>query len=126
MNQDKRPSYKNAPDLGRFLGCDKQFKSAVNLTAIANLQNQDAHHTILDVGNDSVVAHAVLPKLSQLGALECFANTARVIKLRNALTQERHDALGYGLIKLGQLFERRVFKLNPPSQGCAPHRPENG
>lgn len=108
------------------VGIDKQLKSAIDLSPITHLQYQDAHHAIFDVGDDSVVTHAVLPKLPQLGALQSLSYAAWVIEHSHSLAQECQDTSGHLLVQLGQLFHGHVFKLNPPSQGCAPHHPENG
>ena len=74
---------------------------AVNLSPVAHLQHQDAQRPVLDMCNDAVVAHAVLPKVPQLGALEGLAHATRVIKRRHAFTQKRQDTPGY----LGSLQE---------------------
>lgn len=38
---------------------------AINLAAVANGHNEDAHSTIVDTADDAVVADAVFPKLTQ-------------------------------------------------------------
>ena len=58
---------------------------AVNLAAIANLNNEDSQSAILYAADDSVIAYAVFPQLAQLGTLECFANAAGVVKHSNTL-----------------------------------------
>ena len=69
----------------------------------------------LNLGNDAVVPHAVLPKLPQLGALECLANAARVIKLRNATVQKAQDASGVLVVELLEVFNSTFGQLNLPS-----------
>lgn len=71
---------------------------AVNLSPVAHLQHQDAQRPVLDMDNDAVVAHTVLPKFPQLGTLERLAHTAWVIKRRHAFTQKRQDASGWGVV----------------------------
>ena len=94
---------------------DPWFKSAVNLASVANLQYQNPHYTVLNVGNDSVVPHAVLPKLPQLRAFECLANAARVIKLRHATVQKAQDASGVLLVELLEVFNSAFGQFNLPS-----------
>lgn len=90
-------------------------KSAINLASVAHLQHQNPHHTVLNGGNDAVVPHAVLPKLPQLGALECLANAARVIELRHSTVQKAQDASGVLVVELLEVFDSTFGQLNLPS-----------
>lgn len=102
--------------LNRGVFCvDEQLKSSINLASVAHLQHQNPHYTVLNVGNDSVVPHAVLPKLPQLGAFECLANAARVIKLRHATVQKAQDASGVLVVELLEVFDSAFGQLNLPS-----------
>ena len=58
---------------------------------VAEPHDQDAQRLVLDTGDDAVVAHAVLPEFAQLGALEGFADAARVIERGHASIQEGQD-----------------------------------
>ena len=56
-----------------------------------------------------------LPKLPQLGALECLANAARIIKLRNAIVQKAQDASGMLVVELLEVFDSAFGQFNLPS-----------
>ena len=66
-------------------------KLAINLAAVAHLQHQDAQGSVLDVGDDSPVPNAVLPKGSKLGTFEGFPDATRVVELGDTSMQESED-----------------------------------
>ncbi|HQU07413.1 MAG TPA: hypothetical protein PL140_09295 [Ferrovaceae bacterium] len=71
---------------------------SVNVTAVANPDNQDSQCPVLYVGNHAIVTYAVLSEFTKTRTLEAFPNASRVIQGGNALMQERQDAPGNLLI----------------------------
>ncbi len=53
--------------------------SPINLTPIANLDDENPQRTVLDIADQSVVADAVLPQASELRAFERFTDAAWVV-----------------------------------------------
>lgn len=88
--------------------------SAINLTTVANLDDEYAHHPGLDAADQPVVAHAILPEVPQRAVLEGFAKAVRVFEPGHALAQEDQDAPGVLTVELSQLTLRGGIELNPP------------
>lgn len=92
------------------------FRSlAVILFAIANFRNKDLQSAVLDVANDSVIANAVFPKISQLRTVEGFADNARAIQYGKALTQKSGDASSRLPLQLCQIILGNIVKFNLPN-----------
>ena len=52
----------------------------VNFTPVADANHQNANQLIFDAGNDAVIADAILPEVTKFGALQRFANAARIFE----------------------------------------------
>lgn len=57
----------------------------VNLSPVADSQNQDDHFLVLNVGNDSKISDPVFPEFTQLGAFKGLTNTAWVFEADDPL-----------------------------------------
>jgi hypothetical protein len=54
--------------------------SPIDLTAIADADDQNPHGIILDMSDHPVVADTILPEIAQFRAFERFADGARVVE----------------------------------------------
>lgn len=61
---------------------------------------QDGDPAFLDMTDEAVVAHAVLPEAPQLGAFQGFAEAARIIERGNTFPQKPKDLAGYLSVEL--------------------------
>ena len=61
---------------------------AAHLAAVADLHNEDAQSAILDAADNSVITHAVFPKLTKARTLEGFTDAARVVQRGHSLMQK--------------------------------------
>lgn len=88
------------------------LRSPVDLPSVSNPNDEDANCSIVDVADDPVFPHAVLPKGTQPGPLEGLPYAARVIQNRHACPQKSSDAPGDLLIHFGQGLKGLVIDLN--------------
>ena len=73
--------------------------SFVDFAPVAETNNKNAYGTILNVGDDAVIADPIFPQLPQLGAFQGFAEATGVVERGQAFDQELDDALS-GLVAL--------------------------
>jgi len=96
---------------------------AVNITAVADPDHEDAHGRILDVADDAVVADTVFPELAQAGALERLANATGILQLGDAAMQEGQDAACGLRIELAEFLFCGGVELNPPGHSASSRPP---
>jgi hypothetical protein len=74
--------------------------SSVHLTAVADANHQNAQGAVLDVRDDAVITHPVFPEITELGAFQRLAKTARIVHRRDASAQKFQNALACLWIEL--------------------------
>jgi hypothetical protein len=105
------------------LGSTAARALSVDLAAVADAYDLDAHSFVLNIGDDAVIADAVFPVVAQGGTNERFADAARVVEYGYALAEEFNDAAGNLFVELVKFFLSLFFKLNQPGQVASPlHR----
>jgi hypothetical protein len=105
------------PSMGfRFAGLMAALLSlpAVDVTPVANPNDSNMHDAIIEVGNDPPVAHPIFPKIAKFLATERFADAARVVEHRDAVTQKSQDAFCDLRIEFAELFGSAFGKFNAP------------
>ena len=74
---------------------------SINLLAIPNRNNVNAHNFVLNFGDNSIIANVILPEVAQLGSFQRLAEAARGLQSSNALSQKFEDALSNGPVEFG-------------------------
>jgi hypothetical protein len=77
---------------------------AVHLSTVANRHHDDTQIAVLDVGDNSVILHAVLPEIARLGTFEDFANAARVVQPATRPTKDVAIGLAICLSNFAKFF----------------------
>jgi hypothetical protein len=75
------------------------------------------------MSDNAVIPDAIFPEFAELGALEGFADQARIVEARDTLMQEFENALGNPTVKLREAFFGLRRKLNPPRHSVSSVRP---
>jgi hypothetical protein len=75
---------------------------------------EDQHHqaVVLDLANEPVVAHAVLPELPEPWALQRLAQCPRVVEFRQSLVKELQDSLLVLRVELAEFPIRGLRQFN--------------
>ena len=85
----------------------RTIDSPVNFTPVADAQDKDERHPVVDMGDQSIIADPIFPEIAEFRAFECFANASRVVRRCNSLVQKPQDALGDGAIEAAQVLMRQ-------------------
>lgn len=89
-----------APQLADHLATNKQVADlAVYVSAVAELDDQDAQRPILNVANHAKIPYSITPQATQWAG-ESFPRTARVSPAGNPFIQEIKNTFGRLLVEL--------------------------
>ena len=88
--------------------------SAINVSPISDPDDQDPKRTIIDIGDDAIIADAVFPEIPKLRALQGFADRTRIIELGNTTVKETKNPPYRVVPKLIQLALGCAVDLNSP------------
>jgi hypothetical protein len=61
------------------------LSSLVYIAAIADANDQNANHGILNIGDNTVIAHPIFPECAQLRAFQRLSYSTRIVQLRDPL-----------------------------------------
>jgi len=75
----------------------------IDFPPVSNTNDKNADQLVLNAGNDSVVADAILPELTEFRALQRLADTARVVERSDTFKKKAGESAGNLRIELFQL-----------------------
>jgi len=88
--------------------------SPVNVSPVADPDHKNLQDTVLNVGDNAVIADTVFPIPSQYGASQRFTGAAGVIEWSHVLVQEAKDPDRDLAVEAAQIVLCRIGNFNPP------------
>jgi len=86
---------------------------------MADAEDQDDQAIVFDLADETVVADAIFPELSDTRAAQSLADAAWIVEVGDAFMEELQDALGVRGVELGEFAVGRRGKLNVVGHGAS-------
>jgi hypothetical protein len=86
---------------------------------MTDAKDQNDHERVLNFANETIIADAVSPKLSQAWALHGLSDAAGIVESCYAVVEKSEDPAGVLGVKPGQLSFRGGGNLNLPGHDAS-------